>query len=127
MFILHGGVIDYLCKKTVNTPLSSTEAEWYAACTAATAGKKLRHLLEEIGFSMTTPLVIFEDNKGCISFGYNSGNRSTMTHIETKYWFLCEEIENNNLALQKSLQPTISQTYSLKRFLKTNSLILEHG
>jgi hypothetical protein len=101
VFLLHGGIIEYLCKKTVDTPLSSTEAEWYAACAAATAGKKLRHMLAEIGLEMTKPLVIFEDNKGCISFGNNAGNKSGMRHIECKYWFLCDEIAKGTLALQK--------------------------
>ena len=59
VFMLHGGTVDYNSKKLTNTPLSSTEAEWYAACEAAKHGKWLRNLLFEIGFPMQSPLIIF--------------------------------------------------------------------
>jgi hypothetical protein len=42
VFMMHGGVIDYNCKELTNTPLSSTEAEWYAACEAAKSAKLIR-------------------------------------------------------------------------------------
>jgi len=37
-FMMHGGVIGYNCKKFTDTPLLSTEAEWYATCEAAKNG-----------------------------------------------------------------------------------------
>ena len=61
--MMNGGVIDYNCKKFTNTPLSSTEAEWYAACEAAKSEKWLRNLISELGFPLHQPLIIFEDNK----------------------------------------------------------------
>ena len=67
VFILYGGAIDYNCKNLTETALSSTEAEWYAACEAAKSGKWLRNLLLELGFQMQSPLVIFEDNQGCVA------------------------------------------------------------
>ena len=68
VFTLHGGTVDYNCKKFINTPLPSTEADWYAACEAAESGIWLRNFLYEIGFPMQSPLVIFEDSQGCISY-----------------------------------------------------------
>jgi hypothetical protein len=77
-FMMYGGAVDYNCKKFTDTPLSTTEAEWYAACEAAKSGKWLRNMLHEIGFPMTSPLIIFEDNQGCISYGKRSVNQSSM-------------------------------------------------
>ena len=67
--MMHGGVVDYNCKKFTDTPLSSTEAEWYAACETAKSGKWLRNMLQEIGLPMSSPSIILDDNKGCISYG----------------------------------------------------------
>jgi hypothetical protein len=100
-FMMHGGVIDFNCKKFTDTPLSSTEAEWYAACEAAKSGKWLRNMLSEIGLPMTSPLIIFEDNQGCISYGKRSLNQSAMKHIDLKYHFLQEEIQRGTFELQR--------------------------
>ena len=100
-FIMNGGVIDYNCKKFTDTPLSSTEAEWYAACEAAKSGKWLRNMLHEIGFPMDSPTVIFEDNQGCISYGKRSVNQSSMKHIDLKYNFLRQEIQRGTFDLRR--------------------------
>jgi hypothetical protein len=101
IFMMHGGVIDYNCKKFTDTPLSFTEAEWYAACEAAKSGKWLRNMLHEIGFPMSEPLIIFEDNQGCISYGKRSISQSSMKHIDLKYNFLREEIQRGVFDLQR--------------------------
>jgi hypothetical protein len=101
VFMMHGGVIDYNCKKFTNTPLSSTEAEWYAACEAAKSGKWIRKILTELEYPIDGPLIIFEDNQGCVSYGKRRLNQSSMKHIDLKYHFLREEIANLTLELQR--------------------------
>ena len=64
VFMMHGGVVDYNFKKFTNTPLSSTEAEWYATCEAAKTAKWIRKFLFENGYPIDGPLTIFEDNSG---------------------------------------------------------------
>ena len=49
VYFLYGGIISYECKRTTRTPLISTcEAEWYAACNAATDGLRIRNMLIEL-------------------------------------------------------------------------------
>ena len=103
-FMMYGGVIDYNCKKFTDTPLSSTEAEWYAACEAAKNGLMLRNLLVEIGLPMSSPLIIFEDNQGCISYGTLSANQSSMRHIALKYHWLRQEIKRETISLEHFLR-----------------------
>ncbi|XXQ31350.1 Reverse transcriptase Ty1/copia-type domain-containing protein [Plasmodiophora brassicae] len=47
------------------------------------------------------PIVIFEDNNGCISYGTRSVNTSTMKHIDVKYHFLREEIAKGTVDLRR--------------------------
>jgi len=101
VFMMHGGVVDYNCKKYTNTPLSSTEAEWYAACDAAKSALELRNLLIEMDCPLNGPITIFEDNQGCESYGKISLNHSSMRHIALKFHFLREEIAEGRLSLQR--------------------------
>ena len=50
---------------------------------------------------MQSPLIIFEDNQGCISYGKLSLNQSSMKHIDLKYHFLREEISNGVIELKR--------------------------
>ena len=50
---------------------------------------------------MQSPLIIFEDNQGCISFGKRCVNLSSMKHIDLKYNFQKEEIANNVFDFKK--------------------------
>ena len=50
-------------------------------------------MLQEIGLPMSLPLIILEDNQGCISYGKRTVNQSSMKHIDLKYNFLKEEIK----------------------------------
>ena len=99
--MMNGGVIDYNCNKFTDTALSSTEAEWYAACEAAKSGKWLRNMLSEMGLPLTSPLVIFEDNQGCISYGTPRINQWTMKHIDLKYHFLKGEISRGIIEMRR--------------------------
>ena len=75
VFMMHGGIIDYNCKKFTNTPLRSTEAEWYAACEAAKSGKWRRKFLTELEYPIAGHLNIFDDYNGCVSAGKNMYNQ----------------------------------------------------
>ena len=101
IFFLYGGIISYECKRTTRTPLSTCEAEWYAACNAATEGLHIRTKLIELGLhSESAPVKILEDNSACISLGNNQG-RSRVKHLELKDYFLQEEIEQHRISLAK--------------------------
>jgi hypothetical protein len=101
LFMMNGGVVDYNCKKHTNTPLSSTEAEWYAACEAAKSALELRNLLIEMDCPLDGPITIFEDNQGCVSYEKISLNHSSMRQIALKFHFLREEIAERRLSLQR--------------------------
>ena len=68
VYFLYGGIISYECKRTIRTLLSTCEAEWYAACNAATDGLRIRNMLIELKLhDPSKPVIILEDNSACIS------------------------------------------------------------
>jgi hypothetical protein len=92
-FILYGGIIDYQCRKTRQTAMSTQEAEWYAACNATKAGKYLRNLFQELGLMGNEPITLLEDNNGCINFAHKSVNTSAMRHIDLRYHFVRDYLQ----------------------------------
>ena len=53
------------------TALSTAEAGYYSASTAATEVLYLRFLLDGLGFTQALPTPIHEDNSACIEWGNN--------------------------------------------------------
>jgi hypothetical protein len=66
-FVLCGGVIAYQSQTQKLTATSSTEAEFYAAGTAAKVARYLRFIMHELGFTQTRPTPLFEDNESTIA------------------------------------------------------------
>ena len=54
--------------------LSSTEAEYVAACLCAQEVMWLRRLMEELGAKQVAPTTVYEDNDGCIALSKNPRN-----------------------------------------------------
>ena len=87
-------------KMQKTTALSTAEAEYYSASTAATEVIYLRHLLENMGFAQTTPTPVFEDNTACIEWGNNViGGRERAKHIDIRKHFAHEVIQNGHMKL----------------------------
>ena len=59
---LGGGAIVYRSKTQTQTALSSTEAEFYAAISAAKIVRYIRFILQDLQFPQHLPTIIYEDN-----------------------------------------------------------------
>ena len=66
-FLLAGGCISYKCKTQTTTATSSTEAEFYAAVTAAKQARYLRSILSDLGFPQPAPTPLYCDNQSAIN------------------------------------------------------------
>ena len=90
------------------TALSTAEAEYYSASTAATEVLYLRNLLESMGFTQHAPTPVYEDNTACIEWGNNViGGRERAKHIDIRKHFAHEVIQNGHMRLIQV--PTASQ------------------
>ena len=76
MFTICGGVVSWASKKQTSVALSSTEAEYVAACLATQEAVWLRSLLADLNFVQEEPTVVQEDNQGAIAMSKNPKFRS---------------------------------------------------
>lgn len=100
VFKVFGNTVSWLSQKQPTVSLSSTEAEYLALAKGICEAKWLRTLLVEIGFDIKEPTIIHEDNQSCIKIAESSGEHKRMKHINVKYNFIREAIENGEIRLK---------------------------
>ena len=92
LFAIGGGVVSYNSKRQPSVALSSTEAEYMAACSATQEAIYLRRLLADLGFEQAGPTVLLEDNQGCIAFSENPLHHKKTKHIDVRYHYTREQV-----------------------------------
>ncbi len=65
MIMYNGAPITWRSKMQKTTALSTAEAEYYSASTAATEVMYIRDLLDRMGFGQRQPTPVCEDNTAC--------------------------------------------------------------
>ena len=100
VFLLCGGIISWSSKKQPIIALSSTEAEYIAATSALQEAMWLRALLNDLNFKQEQPTVINEDNQGAIALCKNPKFHARTKHIDIRYHFIREQIDNLQITLQ---------------------------
>jgi hypothetical protein len=74
--------------------LSSTEGEYVALNEAVREIKFIVQLLELIGIPIKKPTIVYVDNVGCIFLAKNKTSVERTRHIDMKYPFIREQVEN---------------------------------
>ena len=85
-FLLAGGAISYRCKTQSITATSSTEAEFLAAVTAAKHAKYIRAIMKELGFPLSTPTPLYEDNQSAINMINAKVPTERSRHIDIQHF-----------------------------------------
>jgi hypothetical protein len=57
-YAVFGGIVEYNCKKTRATAMSSQQAECYAACDTAKTGNYLHSLFPELNLMHNEPILM---------------------------------------------------------------------
>lgn len=99
VLLLAGGAIAWLSKKQATVALSTAEAEYIALSNIAQEIAWLKNLLGEIGVDSSDPILVNEDNQSAIAMTKNV-RHSRAKHIDIKFHFVKEAIENNILKLK---------------------------
>jgi len=97
---LAGGAIVYRSKLQSTIATSSTEAELYAAVSAAKVAKYLRTVLAELGFAQEGPTILHEDNQAVINIVNNSKPTSRARHVEIQFFAIQEWRRLEQVALK---------------------------
>ncbi len=92
------------------TALSTAEAEYHSASTAATEALYLRNLLDHMGFAQQAPIPVYEDKTARIEWGNNViGARERAKHIGIRKPFAHQVMQDGKVKLILIHAPTSSQ------------------
>ena len=98
-FSLGLGVFSWISKKQPIVALSSTEAEYKAACFASCEAIWLRRILWHMGVQQEDATVLLCDNQSCMAIAKNPVFHARTKHIEIQYHYVRELIEDGVVEL----------------------------
>jgi hypothetical protein len=99
IFMFNNGPISWSSKKQSIVALSSCEAEYIALSDAAKESQWLRNLHYELN-NFINPIIIYEDNQAAIKIAENNMFSNRTKHIDIRYHFIRELIQNNQIKLK---------------------------
>ncbi|XP_068638430.1 secreted RxLR effector protein 161-like [Aristolochia californica] len=99
-FLFGSGIISWANKKQQTVALSSTEAEYKAACVAACEAVWLRRILTDIGIPLTESTTLNFDSQSCIAMAKNPVFHARTKHIEIQYHYVRELIEEEPIYME---------------------------
>lgn len=100
VFTLAGGAITWQSKRQVAVTLSTAEAEFVAVALAAKEGLWIQALIEELQIMPKPMLKIYCDNQSCIFLASNPKHSEKTKHVDLKFHFIRELIENRKMQLE---------------------------
>jgi hypothetical protein len=100
VFMISGGAVSWASRLQPTVALSSTEAEYMAACAATQEAVYFRQLLGDLGCGVSGPTVIYVDNQGAIALGENPVRHKRSKHIEVRYHYVRERVARGDTRLQ---------------------------
>lgn len=115
--------ISWNTKRQASVAVSSTEAEYMALFEAVKEALWLKSLATSVNINILKPIVIYEDNNGCISIAKNPTSHKRSKHIDIKYHFSREQVEKNVINIHYI--PTGSQVADLLTKPLTSPKFLE--
>lgn len=98
-FSLGSGIFSWISKKQPTVALSSTEAEYKAACFASCEAVWLRRILWHLGVQEEQATVLRCDNQSCMAIAKNPVFHARTKHIEIQYHYVRELIEDGIVEL----------------------------
>ena len=99
VFLMGSSIISWGSLKQKTVALSSCEAEYIAATTAACQGIWLNRLISELNGVDETLWKLLVDNQSAITQSKNPAHHSRTKHIDTRYHFIRQCIEEKRTAV----------------------------
>jgi hypothetical protein len=95
------GAISWSSKLQSIVALSTTEAEYVAACSAGTEVMWLRNLFTELGYDISsTSSPLFIDNQSAICVARNPEHHGRMKQLDLRYYWLRDEVEKRKISVE---------------------------
>ncbi|KAK9688266.1 protein of unknown function (DUF4219) [Popillia japonica] len=117
---LYHYTVSWVSRKQSTVSLSSTEAEYVSLCSATTEAIWLKRLLLDLGIE-TGIVNIYEDNMPCIAISKDPMYHKRVKHIDIKYHFIREQIENKiiepiYISTQEQIADVLTKGLSSQKF-----------
>ena len=97
VFKIGQSTVRWCSKRQATVAKSTTEAEYVALSQATQEAVWLRHLLADLGYSMNSPTIVFEDNQGATELSKNAKFHNRTKHTDVAYHFVRERIHSKNI------------------------------
>jgi hypothetical protein len=94
------GAISWMSKLQSIVALSTTEAEYVAACSAGQEILWLRHLFKEFGFTLSSPSMLHIDNRSALSVAKNPEHHGRMKHLDLRFYWLRDCVNDGHIAVE---------------------------
>ena len=94
------GAISWASKLQTIVALSTTEAEFVAACTAGQEIVWLRTLLSELGFPPASLSTLLADNQSAIQVAKNPEHHGRMKHLDLRFFWLRDQVQEGVMAIK---------------------------
>ena len=94
------GAVSWSSKLQSTVSLSTTEAEFIAACYAGREVLWLRNLLSELGFEPATSSTLRIDNQSAISVAKNPEHHGRMKHLDLAFFWLRDEVARGRIVVK---------------------------
>ena len=99
MFQIGGTTITWQSKKQSCVAQSTAEAEYVALFRAAQEAVRLKQLNQDLT-GISEPVSIFKNNQCAIAIAKNPRFHGRVKHFNIKYYFIREQVNNNNIKLK---------------------------
>jgi hypothetical protein len=100
VYFLGGSLVTWASQKQKIVALSSYEAEYVAAAAAACQGVWLSRLIADVLRTKEAPVKLLMDNMSAIALSKNPVHHDRSKHIDTKYHFIRECIEEGRVEVE---------------------------
>lgn len=101
MFKFNENIVSWKSKKHIVVILLTTESEYVAGAEAVREALWLRRLLYDVGFAVRLPMVIYNDNRGCVLLSKNPEFHDRTKHIGAQCRLLTEYSSKNIVAIHQ--------------------------
>ena len=94
------GAVSWCSKLQSIVALSTTEAEYVAACSAGTEICWLCNLFTELGFDLSsTPSPLHIDNQSALAVARNPEHHGQMKHLDLRFYWLCDAVDEHVISV----------------------------
>ena len=100
IFFFHEGPVSWSSKKQTCTALSTTEAEYVAACEATKTAVWLSYLLQDFTGMEQRKVTMYCDNQGAVRLAYNAEFHQRTKHIPVRFHYIREQVTEGKIELQ---------------------------